>query len=78
MKNSYTEKLIVNDTEIDYELKVPVVELARLFEIATFNHADNIGLDHDTMVERDNAFWVVSKMKMQLKMKKVRFIKTLI
>lgn len=67
MKNSYTEKLIVNDTEIDYELKVPVVELARLFEIATFNHADNIGLDHDTMVERDNAFWVVSKMKMQLK-----------
>lgn len=67
MKNTHTEKLIVNDTEIDFDLKVPAIELMRLLEIATFNHADEMGLDHDTMIERDNAFWVISKMKMQIK-----------
>lgn len=67
MKNTYTERLTINDTEIDFEAKVPVTELMRLIEVATFNHSDKIGLDHDTMEERDKAFWVVSKIKMKFK-----------
>lgn len=66
MKNTHIEKIIIDDTNIDYELKVPVIEIMRLLEVATFNHADKIGLDHDTMLKENNAFWVVSKMKMAI------------
>ena len=29
----------------------------------TFSHSQLIGLDHQTMIDRDNAFWVITKMK---------------
>ena len=59
--------MTVDDTNLDNELKVPVIELMRMLEIATFNHADNIGLDHDSMIRENNAFWVISKMKLLIK-----------
>ena len=64
MKNMYKEKLVVDDTSIDYEMRVPITEIMRMLEIATFNHADSIGLDHDNMIKTSNAFWIVSKMKL--------------
>ncbi len=67
MKNTHIEKITVDDTNIDYELKVPVIEMVRMLEISTFNHADKIGLDHDSMIRDSNAFWVVSKMKLVIK-----------
>lgn len=67
MKNLYTERMTIDDTIIDFEMKVPVMEIMRLLEIASFNHADKIGLDHDTMQEKSNAFWIVSKIKLQIR-----------
>lgn len=66
MENSYTEKIIINDTNIDFNSKVSVVELMKLFQIATFNHSQKIGLDHETMEKKSNVFWVVTKMKLCL------------
>ena len=67
MKNVHIEKVQVDDTEIDFNEVLPITELMRLFEVAAFNHADNIGLDHASMINHSNAFWVVSKIKMHIK-----------
>ena len=67
MKNSLTIKQKIEDTGLDHNLLVPVTEILRLAEIVAFNHADSIGLDHKTMQEKSNAFWVVSKIKVFLK-----------
>ncbi len=66
MKNWHTEKILINDTNVDYNSVVPVTEFLRLFQIATFNHSQEIGLDHNSMQEKSNAFWVVTKMKLCL------------
>ncbi len=67
MKNVYTEKLVINDTQINFGEVVPINEIMRLFEIAAFNHSDLIGLDHASMIKKSNCFWVVSKIKLQIK-----------
>ena len=67
MKNWHTEKIIINDTNVDCNSVVPITEMLRLFQIATFNHSQEIGLDHDSMQQKSNAFWVVTKMKLYLK-----------
>ncbi len=67
MQNLYTKKLIVDDTELDYNYKVPLTELMRLIESAAFDHSDMIGIDHKTMREESKAFWVVGKIKLVLK-----------
>lgn len=67
MKNWHTEKLVIDDTVADFNMTVPVTELMRLFEIATFNHSNIMGLDHVSMEKKSHAFWVVTKMKVLLK-----------
>ena len=54
----------INDTNVDFNSVVPVNELIRFFQIATFNHSNEIELDHKTMQEKSNAFWVITKMKL--------------
>ena len=63
MKNWHTEKLVVNDVNVNFNMVVPVDELLKLFEMATFQHSQLMGVDHKTMEEKSNAFWIVSKMK---------------
>lgn len=67
MKNYHTEKFVVDDTKIDFNNIVPITEMFRMIEVATFNHSNIIGLDHKSMQEKSNAFWVVTKMKLVLK-----------
>ncbi len=66
MKNWHTEKLTIDDTVVDCTMSVPVTELMKMFEIATFNHSNKIGLDHVSMEKKSHAFWVVTKMKVIL------------
>ncbi len=63
MKNWHAEKVCVDDTNVDFNLSVPITELMKLFEVATFKHSQILGLDHVSMEKNSNAFWVVSKMK---------------
>ncbi len=65
MKNYYKEKFSVDDTYLDFTNKVAIHDIVRIVERVAFNHANLIGLDHKTMEERDNAFWVVTKMKLK-------------
>ncbi len=66
MNNWHTERLIIDDTYVNHEMKVPVTELMKLFEVATFNHSNEMGLDHVSMEKMSHAFWVVTKMKVIL------------
>lgn len=63
MKNCHTEKLTIDDTNVDFNMSVPITELMKLFEVATFKHSNIIGLDHVSIQKHSNAFWVVTKMK---------------
>lgn len=66
MKNWHKESFLVDDTHIDFSNNVPVYELIKFFQIATFNHSSKMGLDHASMLEKSNAFWVVTKLKLKL------------
>lgn len=66
MKNCFTQKFVIDETQCDALKVVPITELFRLAEICAFTHADMIGLDHDSMENKSGAFWVVSKMKLFL------------
>ena len=63
MKNWLAEKITIDDTHVDHTSCVPITELMKLFEIATFQHSNIMGLDHNSMKKNSNAFWVVTKMK---------------
>ena len=67
MKNWHTEKFTINDTNINFNSTVPITELIKMFQIATFNHSQNIELDHKSMETKSGAFWVVTKMKLCVK-----------
>ncbi len=69
MKNCFTQKFVIDETQCDAFKVVPITELFRLAEICAFTHADMIGLDHDSMENKSGAFWVVSKMKLFLNKK---------
>lgn len=66
MLNIHTEKFIVNDTNLDFKMKLSVSELIRFLQITTFNHSNLIQLDHKTMQEKSNAFWVITKLKVKI------------
>ena len=67
MKNWHTEKFLINDTNVDFNETVSIFEIIKMFQVATFNHSQKIELDHKTMLEKSNAFWVVTKMKLCFK-----------
>lgn len=66
MNNYHIEKCKIDDTSIDFNLTVPIYEIMRLLQMATFVHADMSGLDHDSMLNKSNAFWIVTKMKVEI------------
>lgn len=63
MKNVHTEKYLTNDVEVDVNEKLSTTDILKLLQRVTFAHSKLIGLDHQTMIDRDNAFWVITKMK---------------
>ncbi len=66
MKNLYTEKVLVDDTQIGFDSKLTITEIIRLMQVATFNHSNLLGLSHQEMLDKSNAFWVVTKLKLVL------------
>lgn len=66
MTNWHLEKFTIDDTYVGHKQSVPITELMKMFEIATFKHSNKMGLDHVSMKNHSNAFWVVTKMKVIL------------
>ena len=40
--------------------------MVRVIEEATFNHSHQMGLDHEDMIDKSNAFWIVNKIKLSI------------
>lgn len=66
MQNLHTEKITINDTNVNFEMKLSINEIIRFLQLTTFNHSNKIMLDHKTMQEKSNAFWVITKLKVKL------------
>ncbi len=66
MKNCYSEKHIINDTQLDFCNKLSIYEAIKLIQNATFNHSREMSLGHEDMLKNSNAFWVISKLKLKL------------
>lgn len=66
MNNLYTERKNIDATHLDIKLNMSIPEMMRVIEEATFNHSHIMGLDHDDMVSRSNAFWIVNKIKIKI------------
>ncbi len=67
MKNVHIEKYLTNDVELDVNEQISSIDILKLLQRVTFSHSKLIGLDHQTMIDRDNAFWVITKMKYVLR-----------
>ena len=67
MKNLHIEKFTINDTNVDFNTRLKISEAIRFLQVVTFNHSNLIGLDHVTMQNKSNAFWIVTKMKLNFK-----------
>lgn len=67
MKNCHTEKFVVDDIMLDFKEQVPFSEMVKMFQFTTFKHSNSLGLDHVAMLEKSNAFWVVSRIKIVIK-----------
>ena len=63
MKNWHSEKIVIDDTNLDFSNDVPITELIKFFQMVTFKHSHIIGLDHSSMQKNSNAFWIVTKIK---------------
>ena len=63
MQNTHSETYITNDVDVDVNEKVSTIDILKLLQRVTFAHSKILGLDHQTMIDRDNAFWVITKMK---------------
>lgn len=68
MHNLYCEKYTTNDIDVDINKNVSIIDIVKLFQRVSFAHSNLIGLSHNEMLERDNAFWVITKMKVVLNM----------
>ena len=66
MKNWHKEIVLTDDTNAGCENLVTIPELVKFFQMTTFKHSTEMGLDHKTMIEKSNAFWVVTKIKLVL------------
>ena len=67
MKNCHTEHFIVDDIMLDFKEQMSFGEIVKLFQCTTFKHSNLLGLDHVSMLEKSNAFWVVSRIKIVIK-----------
>jgi len=64
-KYSMSSKVLASNVNIDNKLSISGI--INLFQdIATY-HAQEIGIDADTLREKSNAFWIVTKYKLKIK-----------
>ena len=63
MKNTHQEYYTPNDNELDLNKNICVFDVLKMLQRVTFSHSNILKLDHGSMLEKSNAFWVVTKMK---------------
>ena len=65
MQNFYKTDYTVRSTDVDSNWKMRIDHIAQLFQAITGVHSIMLGVDGPTLLEKSNAFWVLSKFKLK-------------
>ena len=66
MQNFYKTEYTVKSTEIDSNWKMRIDHIVELFQSITGIHSTQMGVDGPTLLEKSNAFWVLTKFKIKI------------
>ena len=65
MQNLIVKNYDVNINNIGYDKRLSFVELLKIFQDLAVTHAGELGLGYYDLEKKDNAFWVLSKLKVR-------------
>lgn len=66
MQNVYTKNFNILSSQTDVDFKLRFDAIANVFQDVTIEHSKIMRVDRDTLLQKSNAFWVLSKMKFSL------------
>ena len=66
LQNFYKADYTVKSTEVDSNWKMRIDHIVELFEAVTGVHSIELGVDGPTLLEKSNAFWVLTKFKIKI------------
>ena len=66
MNASYASKILVDSNAIDFNGKLKLPAVMKYFQNGASEHAAEMGVDYFTLKEKSNAFWVITKIRLQL------------
>ena len=66
MQNFYKTDYTVKSTKIDSNYKMRIDYIISLFETVTGTHSSLLGIDGPTLLEKSNAFWIITKFKLKI------------
>lgn len=66
MNNYYAEKFEVDYGKVDILTEIRVDHILELFQSVAIKHCKELGMGYYELNEKDNAFWVLSKIKVEL------------
>lgn len=66
MNNYYAEKFEVDYGKVDILTRIRIDHILELFQAVAIKHCKELGMGYYELNEKDNAFWVLSKIKVEL------------
>jgi acyl-ACP thioesterase len=67
MQNYFTKAHVVNYSEVDSHYRMRFDQLLSTFQTLTFFHSTEMQVDGPTLAERSRAFWVLARMKFEIR-----------
>ena len=66
MQNFYKTNYTVKTTDVDSNWKMRIDHIVELFQAITGVHSIMLGVDGPTLLEKSNAFWILTKFKIKI------------
>lgn len=63
--NIFQKEIILNTNDVDFQAKLSIPAIMRHFQVIAADHTNILGVDHYSMIEKSNAFWVITKLKFE-------------
>lgn len=67
MQNYYSKDHVVNYSEVDSRYRIRFDQVLSTFQMLTFFHSAEMQVDGPTLAERSRAFWVLARMKFEIR-----------
>ncbi|MDD4000228.1 MAG: thioesterase, partial [Bacilli bacterium] len=63
--NIFQKEIILNTNDVDFQAKLSIPAIMRHFQVIAADHTNILEVDHYSMIEKSNAFWVITKLKFE-------------